>query len=102
MPLGSRVGTAWLARRGPHRTLGNGGRQIPTMWLGGRASMCSGRDLVAVMKRVRGQEAGGPHLTSRLTQRVLCSPVFYLHPQVFSRGHMGRGQSGHSTWAMAP
>lgn len=64
--------------------------------------MCSGRDLVAVMKTVRGQEAGGPHLTSRLTQGVLCSSVLYLHPQVFSSGHMGRGKSGHRTWALAP
>lgn len=43
-----------------------------------------------------------PPLTPRLIQRVLYSPILYLHPQVFSGGDMGWGQSGHSTWASAP
>lgn len=43
-----------------------------------------------------------PPLTSRLIQGVLCSPALYLHPQEFSGGDTGPGQSGHSTWASAP
>lgn len=35
--------------------------------------------------RVRGQDAGGPPtLVSRLIQGTLCSPILYLHPQMFS------------------